>query len=157
MEIESDLWVERYLALAKQVSTYSKDPATQTGAYIFDRQGIPVSFGYNGPVRKVDDSRPEIHERPLKYFYYEHAERNAIYNSTGSLQDAVMFCTHFPCADCTRAIIQNGITTIVVDEKHGPGKDSGYSKRWDDSLKASYDMLIETNVKIIEFNLEEKK
>lgn len=151
MDIESDIWLGRFLKLAKEVSTYSKDPSTKTGAYIFSRTGKPLSFGYNGPVRKMDDSRTDIHERPKKLYYYEHAERNAIYNAEVNLKDAVMFCTHFPCADCTRAIIQNGITTIVIDEEHGPGKNTGFSERWQESMEASLDMLNSTGVKIIEY------
>lgn len=44
----------------------------------------------------------------------EHGERNAIYNSGGeSLENCVMFCwCGLPCIDCTKAIINSGITSV---------------------------------------------
>lgn len=43
----------------------------------------------------------------------QHAERNAITNARGSLDDAIIFCwCGVPCIDCTGAIINSGIKTV---------------------------------------------
>ncbi|HJU15367.1 MAG TPA: deaminase [Stellaceae bacterium] len=48
-------WDRRYMALARQVSCWSKDPSTKVGAVIVDNQGRVVALGYNGFPRKVED------------------------------------------------------------------------------------------------------
>ena len=55
-----------------------------------------------------------------KFFWFEHAERNAIYNAARvgmSLKDCTIYVNRFPCADCTRAIIQAGIGKICCPAK----------------------------------------
>lgn len=90
----------------------------------------------------------ERHERPLKYKFAEHAERNAIFNANESLRGCVCYVTMFPCADCSRAIIQTGIKELVVempDWEH---------ERWGGDFKVTRDMLAEAGVKLTYLNLE---
>jgi dCMP deaminase len=42
-----------------------------------------------------------------------HAEENAIYNANKAVQGCVLYCTLFPCNECTKTIIQNGITQVI--------------------------------------------
>jgi dCMP deaminase len=42
-----------------------------------------------------------------------HAELNAILNSTQSLKNAKIYCTLFPCNECTKALIQSGIKELI--------------------------------------------
>jgi dCMP deaminase len=73
--------------------------------------------GYNGFPRKVSahDEARYSRENGEKYLWFEHAERNAIYNmaraGTSTLGCRV-YVDNFPCADCARAIIQSGIVQI---------------------------------------------
>ena len=54
----TDKWDKRYLALAKFVSEWSKDPRAKVGAIIRNRRGRPVALGYNGfPGGIADDGR----------------------------------------------------------------------------------------------------
>jgi dCMP deaminase len=60
---------------------------------------------------------PRRRKRPEKYFWFEHAERNAIYNAARAgipLKGGKMYVTFLPCMDCARAIVQSGITTVVA-------------------------------------------
>lgn len=74
-------------------------------------------MGYNGLPRGVEACDEERHSRVdgKKYLWFEHAERNAIYSaarSGTSLEGCRIYITAFPCADCSRAIIQAGIVEV---------------------------------------------
>ena len=52
----------------------------------------------------------------LKYPYVVHAEMNAIVNNNSrDLRGTTMYVTLFPCVNCTKLIIQTGITRVVYD------------------------------------------
>ena len=147
----SDKWNKRFMELAFLVASWSKDPSTKTGAVIVGLDKEIRSTGYNGPVRGVDDDIKERLERPTKYDFFEHAERNALYNAclTGvSVKGCTLFATHAPCVDCARAIIQSGIQTvitnkIVIDEKTP-------KNTWRDKLSVSAQMFKEAGIEYIE-------
>ena len=113
------IWDERFMEMAKLVSSWSKDRSTKVGCVIVGPDREVRSVGYNGFPRNINDDIEERHERPLKYLYAEHAERNAIFNAS-LMGLALRGCTiyingnhGFPCADCARAIIQTGMTSLV--------------------------------------------
>lgn len=146
----SDKWHNRFMEVAELVSTWSKDNSTKTGAIVVGPDREIRATGYNGFVRGVDDNKPERLERPTKYDFFEHAERNAIYNAclTGtSLKGCVMYATHAPCTDCARAIIQSGIKIVVTHEiiidKNTP------NNTWRDKLIFSREMFEEAGVECI--------
>ncbi|MBP5399316.1 MAG: dCMP deaminase family protein [Alphaproteobacteria bacterium] len=143
----SEKWHYRFMDVAKLVATWSKDPSTKTGAVVVGPDKEIRATGYNGPVRGVIDNVPERLERPTKYDFFEHAERNAIYNAclTGvSLKGCVMYATHPPCTDCARAIIQSGIKMVVTNEmKIDANSPSG---TWRDKLEYSSQMFKEAGV-----------
>lgn len=93
---------------------FSDDTSTNIGA-IITQGGYIVSSGVNcfPSGIAVNDERLQ---RPLKYSFIEHAERNAIYAAARSgvcTKGATMYCNWFACADCARAIIQAGIERVV--------------------------------------------
>jgi len=103
-------------------------------------------MGYNGIPRGCDDTEECRYERPTKYLFTEHAERNAIYHAARhgvSLKDCKMYVTLFPCADCARAMIQSGITKIIAPE---PNLDH---EVWGEHFKAAIQMMEEANIEII--------
>lgn len=105
-------WVKYFMSIALTVSKKSKDQSTQVGAIIVGPGNEIISTGFNGMPRGVNDDVPERHERPEKYFWMEHAERNAIYSAAKigvPTKGCRMYCTHPPCMDCGRGIIQSGI------------------------------------------------
>ena len=74
-------WDEYYLDICKVVAARSKDPNTQIGCVIAGPAHEIRSTGYNSLPRGIRDDVPERLERPTKYLWMEHAERNAIYNA----------------------------------------------------------------------------
>ncbi|HOY47735.1 MAG TPA: dCMP deaminase family protein [Alphaproteobacteria bacterium] len=153
----SEKWNNRFMDLARNISTWSKDDSTKVGCVIIGPDKEIRSTGYNGLPRGVDDSNPERKERPVKYSFFEHAERNAIYNATlfgTSLRDCSIYVTVAPCADCARAIIQSGIKEVffcVPNPKDEKSKLAG----WRDSIKYSLEMFDEAGVKYNVMNLSE--
>ena len=141
-------WDVRFLRLALEVSTWSKDRSTQVGAVIVGDDRSPGPYGYNGFPRFIDDEKEERHKRPNKYEWTEHAERNAIYNAARmgvALKGSTMYVTHVPCADCARAIIQVGITRVVAD---AACMDGSFSERWSETAEITREMLAEANIPI---------
>lgn len=113
-------WDEYFMGVAKLSALRSKDPNTQVGACIVSNDNKILSMGYNGlPIGCSDDEFPWNREGdPLdnKYMYTAHSELNAILNYRGgSLDNAKMYVTLFPCNECAKAIIQAGIKTLVYD------------------------------------------
>lgn len=107
------------MQLAIHVGQWSKDRSTKVGCVIVGPANEVRSIGYNGFPANVDDEDPSRHERPAKYAWTEHAERNAIYNAARigvSVAGCRMYLPWFPCMDCARAIIQSGIKELIAFE-----------------------------------------
>lgn len=115
---KQDIWDKRLFALAKQVAEWSSDPNTKVGSVIAGPRNDVRALGYNGLPRNIEDTAG-FFERPLKYLWIEHAERNAIYTAARigvPLAGCRMYVSWFPCADCARAIVQVGIAEVVCVE-----------------------------------------
>lgn len=142
-------WDLRWLTLAHHIGSWSKDRSTKVGCVVVGDANQVLTQGYNGFPRGVSDSIPERHERPLKYKWTEHAERNAIYNAarTGtSLGDSTMYVEFFPCTDCARAIVQSGIATVVTMSPSSYSAD--FSDRWVSDFNISNGILFEAQVAV---------
>jgi len=138
-------WDSYFIEMAQLVKTRSKDQSTQIGAVIVDPDNKVVSTGYNSFPRGINDNLPERQERPEKYFWFEHSERNAIYNAGRSLKGCRIFLTCWmPCADCARAIIQVGIIEVILAQKT---EDPSRTK-WIEAGKRSEQMFAEAGVKV---------
>jgi dCMP deaminase len=110
-------WDEYYLDICKVVAARSKDPNTQIGCVIAGPAHEIRSTGYNSLPRGIRDDVPERLERPTKYLWMEHAERNAIYNAARCgtpLEGCTLYVEIMPCMDCGRAIVQAGIRDVIV-------------------------------------------
>lgn len=109
-------WDEYFMGVSLLAAKRSKDPNTQVGACIVDKNNIILSTGYNGfPYGCSDDVYPwERDGDDTKYNYVVHAELNAILNARGKdLNGARLYVDLFPCNECAKAIIQSGISEIV--------------------------------------------
>ena len=143
-------WNEYFRGIAHQVKLKSKDIRTQIGAVIVGSDNEIVSTGYNSFPRGINDEVTERQERPEKYYWFEHAERNAIYNAARigvSTKGCTMYLTcGIPCADCCRGIINAGISKVVLEgDGHG-----AVGTKWDESAKRSLQMFNEVGV-IVEY------
>ena len=142
-------WNDYFLGIAEQVKLKSKDINTQIGAVIVGSDREILSTGYNSFPRGLDDTKEERQGRPEKYFWMEHAERNAIYNAARvgtPIKDSSIYITSgVPCMDCARGIINSGIKKVYCKRVcTTTNKDI-----WDEHQKRSIDMLHECGVEVI--------
>lgn len=145
-------WDEYFMGLAILSGMRSKDNGTQVGACIVNNNNKILSVGYNGmPSGCDDDVMPWDREGdPLntKYMYVCHAELNAILNfEGGNVRGARIYTTLFPCNECTKAIIQSGISEIIY-----------YSDKYaeTDSIIASKRMLDMVGIKYRQYDIAGK-
>lgn len=88
-------WDERFMRIAVEVSSWSKDPDTKVGTVIISKDGRKISWGYNGfPKGIADDSR--LNDRGLKRKLMVHAELNALSNADFSLTGSALYSTMYP-------------------------------------------------------------
>jgi dCMP deaminase len=137
----------KLLNIALAVSALSKDPSTQVGAIILGPDGEGGPWGYNGAPRGCRaDEDERIETRPEKYFWVEHAERNAIYTAARTgfrTVGATMVVTHAPCIDCARAIVQAGIKKVMF-----PSPSPELVARWGDSFTRAEQLFNECRVEL---------
>ena len=99
------------MELARQISSWSKDPSKKIGAVVIGENGQVLAQGYNGFPRGVKDTEERYNNRETKYNYIVHAEMNAIYNASWngvSLKDATIYIYGLPCChECAKGIIQS--------------------------------------------------
>jgi dCMP deaminase len=110
-------WDRRFMELASQISSWSKDPNTKVGAVIVDEDRRVCGIGFNGfPAGVVD--RPEVlRDSETKHACTIHAEVNAIHNSART-KGCTIYTTLAPCAQCMAQIIQAGIVAVVYGDRH---------------------------------------
>jgi dCMP deaminase len=141
-------WTEYFLELAEVVKLKSKDQSTQIGAVVVGEGRNVLSTGYNSFPRGLDDTLQERQERPEKYFWIEHAERNAIYNAAlegVSLKNSTIYLTSgLPCMDCARGIVNSGIKVVwckrVCTTKN--------KEKWEESQMKSLQLLNECGIDV---------
>ncbi|SDC08801.1 deoxycytidylate deaminase [Niabella drilacis] len=122
-------WDEYFMGVALLSGKRSKDPSTQVGACIVNQQNKIVGVGYNGlPIGISDDQFPWQNEGNFletKYPYVCHAELNAILNNIGiNLSGCKIYTALFPCNECSKAIIQSGISEVIYLSDKYAGKEN---------------------------------
>jgi len=141
--ILSNKWDIRFLEMAKQVSTWSKDPSRQIGAIAVDDRTV-VAQGYNGFPRGIQDTDKRLDDRQIKYKFVVHAEMNVIYNATYngvSLDGCSLYVWGLPvCSECAKGIIQTGITRVIMPIQEIP-------EHWVESWTLTQTLLNEAGVK----------
>jgi dCMP deaminase len=144
-------WDEYFMTMAYLAAMRSKDESTHCGAVIIDDMKNVVATGYNSFVRGINDNVPERQERPEKYMWFEHGERNAIYSAAMrgcTLRGCTIYVTGIPCADCARAIIQSGIKEVIVRTRENFGSE------WNKSMEVTCTMFTESGVRLKEIDVD---
>ena len=150
--IITNKWDQRFLRLAKEISTWSKDPSTQVGCVIVDPKTRRIlSTGYNGFPAGIDDTAERLDNRETKYKLIVHAEMNAIYNATHngqSLTGATAYIINQPlCQKCALGIISVGIKRVVMI------KVKTWGQRWiDDFNNNTKPLLLEAGIEFDVFS-----
>jgi dCMP deaminase len=147
-------WGDKYIHLAKEISTWSKDPSTQVGAIVVGCDGQILSQGFNGFPRGIKDSEERLNNRERKYELIVHAEMNAIYNASlngVSLKDSTLYVYGLPiCNECAKGIIQVGIKKVIAMR---PKK---YNIAWEESINNARNLFIEAEVMYL-IDIEDEK
>lgn len=161
-------WDERFIAMARLVATWSKDPSTKVGCVLIEPSTHAViGVGFNGFPRGVREEMPVVTgfpnldmkrwDRPQKYQWAEHAERNAIYNAARlghPTEGAWAYVSWDPaesvCADCARALIQAGIKRVIGPSDGVQGRlDIDNDGGWRAGCEISAQMFKEADVVVI--------
>lgn len=135
--------------MAHLVGSWSEDKSRQVGAVIVGKAKEVRSIGFNGLPRGISADVELRHsaENGEKYHWFEHAERNAIYNAArigiGTL-GCEMYCTLFPCSDCLRAIVQSGMFALNTYEP--PSEDLYFLRSFEVSLEMAREVGLEIRV-----------
>ncbi|XP_071125335.1 deoxycytidylate deaminase-like [Mytilus edulis] len=131
-------WDEYFMALAFLSAQRSKDPKTQVGACIVNKDNRIVGMGYNG---MPNDCKDEDFPWDNKHLYVCHAELNAVVNKIqADVKGCRMFVTLFPCNECAKIIIQSGIEEVIYYEM--PDIQEGEKKQEkEESRKAAQKMF----------------
>lgn len=154
-------WDEYFMGVAILSAKRSKDPSTQVGACIVNKKNRIVGTGYNGlPAGCSDDDFPwDKHGDFLetKYPYVCHAELNAILNNIGmDLAGCRIYTALFPCNECSKAIIQSGISEVVyLSDKYEATDAAKASKRMLENAGVLCRKVV-TNIQHLQISFEEK-
>ena len=144
---ELNHWDERFIRIAYEVASWSKDPGTKVGAVLVTDRRI-IATGYNGFPQNISDSFERYEDREVKLSYTVHAEVNAILNAAknGSPTDSsTLYVTFPPCVRCSTAVIQAGVTHVVRPAL------STAPERWRESFASGMSLLVEAGVKVETF------
>ena len=146
-EMGKSTWDDRYMAIAKEVAQWSKDPNTKVGAVVVGDNGQILSQGYNGFPRGIHDTPERLNDRETKYKFVVHAEMNVIYNATYngvSLDGASLYVYGLPvCNECCKGIIQVGIKKVYVSNEC-----ISIRPHWYESWKETLDMFNECGIEV---------
>lgn len=118
MSMSNWKWADRFLKVAYEIASWSKDPSTKVGCVVVGTGRQILATGYNGLPRGVLDD-PQRMERPQKYLWTTHAEANALAQAARHgirLEGATVYTTHCPCAQCAGLIIAAGAKCVIVDQ-----------------------------------------
>jgi dCMP deaminase len=141
-------WDKRFLDLAQHVGQWSKDRSRKVGCVIVGPHREIRAIGYNGFPRGIDDDSAARHERPAKYLWTEHAERNAIFQAARigvSLDGCTMYLPWFPCMACARALVQAGIARLVA------ARPDTLDPTWGEEFNSALALLKEADI-VVDFS-----
>jgi len=108
--------IDRLLELAIASARQSPSRPRKVGAVLVLADEVTTVVACNDFPVGVRDLEAR-HAHPERLLWIEHAERNAIFAAARSglaTAGATLIATFHPCADCARAIVQAGITTLYT-------------------------------------------
>jgi dCMP deaminase len=143
-------WHERFIKLAHEVATWSKDPSTKVGCVLVKDKKV-ISTGYNGFPKGISDSFERLNDRTTKYETVVHAETNAITAAAlhgVSTDGASAYVTFHPCSRCAAVLINAGIETVFVSAT------GEIPSRWLDNFLLASSLLKEAGVECVTISPE---
>ena len=149
MRERQEKWDMRYVRLAQEVATWSKDPSTKVGAVLVRPNNSVASTGFNGFPPGQND-HPELYaDRSYKYRHVVHAEVNALEFLTGETPHGFTLYTSFPCCpNCMEAAAKAGVTTVVFPPVQFEGKDQQWIDEWSARIDQSLEVARRFDIKV---------
>lgn len=138
-------WDLRFLRIASEVQSWSKDPSTKCGCVLVKNRRI-VSSGFNGLPSGLSDNPERYLDRDFKLATIIHAEKNALFNAAkngATTEGSTLYVTLHPCCQCAAAVIQAGVSLVVC-----PNPESA-PERWRANFRLANDLLYEAGVKVL--------
>ena len=117
-EVQRPGWDEYFMLLAEQAAKRSTCSRLQVGAVVVQHFRV-VGMGYNGAPQNIphcehyDDSPCTISV---------HAEVNALLYARmeeGAWGGTTLYCTHMPCYECSKLILNTQISTVYYGQEYG--------------------------------------
>ncbi|WP_226065783.1 deoxycytidylate deaminase [Kaistella polysaccharea] len=138
-----------YLEMAMVWSHLSHCKRKQVGALIVKDRMI-ISDGYNGTPSGFENCCED--ETGKTQWFVLHAEANAILKlarSTQSAKDATLYLTLSPCKECSKLILQAGISKVVYIDEYSDEDGIEFLKNHGiELLRVSHETLkLKTNTK----------
>jgi dCMP deaminase len=142
-------WDRRFFELCNLLGSWSEDRSRRVGCLIVSPSNDVRAIGFNGLPRGVNGNIEERHSREdgEKYHWFEHAERNAIYNAARAgtpISGCRMYTNLFPCSDCARGIIQSGIIQLCTYAP--PAADPSFSHSFEVAITMLYEARVEVQI-----------
>ena len=127
-ERKQRVWDEYFMRIAETVATKSRDPSSQMGCVIVDKEKRVVSLGYNGMVQGADETKMTLSERPMKYYFAIHSEMNALIFAHQDLTGCTVYNRVATCENCLKHCLQAGISRFVYKDLRVHSHDSDPSR-----------------------------
>ncbi len=115
MTVDEEKWHIRFMKLATEVASWSKDPSTKVGCVLVRDKKV-LSTGYNGLPKNLSDDLNILNDREKKYELTVHAEVNAVTTAALhgiSTEGATAYVTFNPCSRCAAVLINAGIDSVI--------------------------------------------
>lgn len=110
-----------YLKMALEWAKLSYCERKKVGALIVKDRMI-ISDGYNGTPSGFDNCCEDAEGKT--HWFVLHAEANAILklaSSTQSARGATLYLTLSPCKECSKLVLQSGISRLVYIDEYSDG------------------------------------
>ena len=127
-------WDEYFISIAESVATRSTCDRLHVGCVITKDRRI-ISTGYNGSVHGQEhcDDVGHLYNDEGRCVRTIHAEQNALlFANREELKGATLYCTHYPCENCSKLIAQSGVSRVV------------YKHPYDNKISSYFLGMIET-------------
>ena len=141
-------WDFRFLQMAKLISSWSKDPSTQTGAVIVRPNRTVAGVGFNGFPQAMPDTEDNYANRDEKYSRIVHCEINALLFSSGGVVGSTLYT--WPFLSCDRCCVQMAQAGIVRFVAPSPTQDQ--DDRWGAAFERVRKYCKEMNIEVLEYS-----
>ena len=139
---------EYFMKMAYLVATRATCDRAHVGCVLVNSQKRVVATGYNGSPTGAPHCDEAGHDLVDGHCVRTlHAESNAIDYAGRDARGCTLYCTHLPCIDCAKRIVNCGIRAVIFAE--------AYQSRYDRSDKVSA-FLEGCNVAVEEYTPEEE-